>query len=163
MELRRKLDFKATFVLFYCVCFVLFCYIFIRPAVASEYKIDSYLIIPKIDLSSGVTTLSMQNGKLDTPDDIIGSYSITSSKTLLIGHSTTVFDNLHNSNIGDVILYDKNSYTITSKSIMPKNEINMSKILESSARKTIILMTCAGELYEGGDASHRLIVSAVLD
>ena len=37
----------------------------------------------------------------------------------------------------------------------------MNKILEASDKDTVVLMTCAGKDLGNGDASHRLIVTAI--
>ena len=46
-------------------------------------------------------------------------------------------------------------------SVQEKSEIDMLKLLKKDENDSIVLMTCAGELYKDGDASHRLIVTAV--
>ena len=37
----------------------------------------------------------------------------------------------------------------------------MTEILKREEKDTIVIMTCAGELLDGGDATHRFMVTAV--
>ena len=132
------------------------------PVEAFGYNVDSKLLIPSIDLASDVTKLVLEDDELPTPDTIVGSFSSHKHKTLLIGHSSTVFRDLHNVNIGDEIVYGDAVYIITAYNVLEKSEVNMRQILSTSNRDSLILMTCSGEDYGNGDSSHRLIVSAVL-
>ena len=91
MELKTKLDSRIIFVVLYFVLFILYSVLAFRVAGASEYMVSNHLVVPSINLVSDVTTLSLENNKLNTPDSIVGSYSSVDSKTLLIGHSSTVF------------------------------------------------------------------------
>ena len=38
--------------------------------------------------------------------------------------------------------------------------ISLSSSTGNDGKESIVVMTCAGELLEGGDATHRLIVTA---
>ena len=161
MELKSRFDYKALFVLMYFVGFIIYSVFMLKPVEAFGDVNSGELIIPSIRFASDVATLSLEDGKLNTPDEIVGSYSNVSSKTLLIGHSSTVFQELHRVSDNDTIIYSGKLYTVSSISTLPKSEISMAKLLESSPRDTLVIMTCAGELYDNGDASHRLIVFAV--
>lgn len=163
MELKRHLDLRYLFVGLYMVLFVLYIVIGLQPAGAVDYDVSGYLSIPAIDLYSDVTSLDLDDNKLNTPDYIVGSYSQSSNKTLLIGHSTTVFENLHSIMLGDEIAYDNKTYTVVERYVEAKESIVMRDLMRAESRDTIVLMTCAGELLGGGDATHRLIVVAMRD
>lgn len=126
----------------------------------TAYMFDGGLLIPSIGLTSGVTKLELKNNKLDTPNSIVGSYGKNTNKTLLIGHSSTVFKNLDLVNVNDVITYNNVDYAITSVETFKKSDVNMRDILKSESENTIILMTCAGTPVGDQDATHRLIVTA---
>ena len=45
---------------------------------------------------------------------------------------------------------------------LPAGEkIDMDKLLKTSRQDTVVIMTCAGKLLDGGDATHRLIITAI--
>lgn len=161
MELKRHLDFRYVFVGLYLLAFLIYLVIGLQPADAKNYSITSNLEIPSISLYSDVAALELNNNQLLTPDEIVGSYSRAKNKTLLIGHSTTVFSNLSSVKVGDEINYDEETYSVTQINIHEKNKIEMSKILAPAEEDTVIIMTCAGEVYDNGDATHRLIITAV--
>ncbi len=163
MELKRHLDLRYLFVSLYMVLFVLYIVIGLQPAGAVDYDVSGYLSIPAIDLHSDVTSLDLDGNRLNTPDYIVGSYSQSSNKTLLIGHSTTVFENLHSIMLGDEIVYDNKTYTVVERYVEAKESIVMGDLMRAESRDTIVLMTCAGELLGDGDATHRLIVVAMRD
>ena len=161
MELKRKLSPKTVFIGLYFLFFAVYLIVGLRPAEAVQYEISSKLTIPSIGLVSGVTTLELRDGKLDTPDTIVGIFSNAENKTFLIGHSTTVFKELHKVKLNEILKYDDKSYRVTSIDMLEKAKISMSEILSSTEKDTIIIMTCAGELLDGGDATHRLLIKAV--
>ncbi len=47
--------------------------------------------------------------------------------------------------------------------VKEKSMISMSELLKADDKETIVIMTCAGESLENGDATHRLIVTAVAE
>lgn len=161
MELKRHLSGKYIFASLYFLAFAIYIIIGLQPAEAVQYDISGELSIPAINLTSDVTQLTLNDHKLDTPNTIVGSYSESPNKTLLIGHSTTVFQNLREINLGDMIYYNGNNYEVVSSDTLVKSEIDMTEILSKSDLDTIVIMTCAGQLLDGGDATHRLIVTAV--
>lgn len=162
MELKRRISGKYVFAVLYCVAFAVYIWIGLQPAEAVNYEISSNLSIPAIDLQSDVTALSLNNQNLDTPDTIVGSFQKSPNKTLLIGHSTTVFKNLHEIHFGDLIYYNNKTYQINDINTLAKAKISMAEILEPAKSDTIVIMTCAGQLLDGGDATHRLIITAVV-
>ena len=161
MELKRRLDPKTVFIGLYVVLFAIYIIVGLQPAGAANYPVSSKLSIPAIDLTSDVTTLQLENHALNTPDTIVGSYSQAEHKTLLIGHSTTVFERLNEIKLGDLIEYDGSDYRVVSTTILPKEEISMNEVLQGADEDTLVIMTCAGQLLDGGDATHRLMIEAV--
>lgn len=162
MELkRRRFDFRKIVTICYVVAFAVYLIVGLQPAEARQYTLSGRLDIPSIRLTSDVTTLELNDHKLDTPDTIVGSYSRNVNKTLLIGHSTTVFVNLNGVAAGDTIYYNDDEYTVSKVELFQKEDIDMSKLLKSEERETIVLMTCAGKILDNQDATHRLIVTAL--
>ena len=159
---RRHLDARSVFVIVTILVTAVYFAVGLSPARATEYEIDATVEIPSIDLSADVTKLSLTDEGLATPDTIAGSYSRSEDKTLLIGHSTTVFQDLDEVKLGDEIYYDGNKYKVVEISYLRKEDIVMSEILKSEKKETLLLMTCAGTLLPGGDATHRLIIRAVI-
>ncbi len=160
MELKRRIDYRNVFIVIYFLVFISYLVIGLLPANATDYHISGHIIIPSIGLKSDVTEIETRDGKINTPDTIVGSYSTNKNKTLLIGHASTVFESLFETKVGDRVLYNEQIYTIVAKQVYPKSEIRMSRLLRSSNRNTLVVMTCAGQDLGGGDATHRLIVTA---
>lgn len=154
----KRLRFVITTL--YAVFFAVYIFIGLQPAEAKSYDISGNLKIPEIALDIGVTTLELNERKLETPDTIVGSYSRNPNKTLLIAHSTTAFKNLKNLAIGAEITYNDKTYRVIDEKTYEKSEINMTKLLKTAEKDTLILMTCAGEPIGKLDATHRLIVTA---
>ena len=163
MEIKKRLNLRSVLAVVYFVCFGIFLNIGLRPAEATNYEISAKLAIPAIGLTSDVTTLELEDHQLDTPDYIVGSFTRAKNKTLLIGHSTTVFSNLNEIKLGDEIFYDETNYKITNIEVLEKPDVDMDKILATEDVDTLVLMTCAGELLTNGDATHRLIITAVIE
>ena len=161
MELKQHRNPKGIFVGLYILAVAVYIAIGLQPAEATNYQISGRLAIPSISLISDVTKLELDHGNLATPDTIVGSYTQARNKTLLIGHSTTVFEGLDATNLGDVINYGSKNYQIVAKDVFKKSDINMDELLAESEYDTLVIMTCAGQLLDGGDATHRLILTAV--
>lgn len=160
MELKKRFSLRKVFIILYNVAFLAFLVIGFLPTEAI-YAVDAKLEIPAIDLTTDVTKLKLQNNKLETPDLIAGSFTNNENKILLVGHSTTVFHNLAQISLGDEIFYAGKVYKVIAREMMEKAEISMREILRAEENETLVVMTCAGELYENQDASHRLIVTAI--
>jgi LPXTG-site transpeptidase (sortase) family protein len=160
MELKRGISFRKIFTFVYVIAFLGYLVGYFVPADGTAYTMDGGLVIPSIDLISGVTKLELKDRKLNTPDTIVGSYSNHTNKTLLIGHSTTIFKNLYQAKIDDSILYNNIEYKISNMEIFEKSDIDMKELLKAEDTDTLVLMTCAGELMSNNDATHRLIVTA---
>ena len=162
MELKKHLNFKYIFIGLYVASFLAFIIYGVIPTNAVDaYEIDSELSMPSIGLNSGVTKLELGKDGLETPDTIVGSFSNNTNKTLLIGHSTTVFNNLKNVRLEDTFEYNGKTYEVRMIDMVAKDKISMNRILQSEEKDTIILMTCAGTLLNNGDATHRLIITAL--
>ena len=161
MELRKRLDSRIVFVVIYFSAFLAYIIYGLQPAGAIDYAISSTLSIPKIGLYSDVTTLELEGRELKTPDSIVGSFSNQPNKTLLIGHSTTVFQRLNELDLFDSIKYGDSDYQVVKISLMPKSKIIMRDLLKEADKDTLVLMTCTGTLLDNHDATHRLIITAV--
>lgn len=160
MELRRRLDLRKVVGAVYFVTAFLFLVVGLQPAAAQNYETKAWLRIPKAGLEFGVAEVGTQDNELMVPDELVGSFSQAENKTLLIGHRTTVFNRLGEVMIGDEVDYDGDVYIVSDIEVVLKEEIWMWKILEAAEKPTIVMMTCAGEIFEDGDATKRLIVTA---
>ena len=161
MELRKSFDLRVFFGKLYVILMVAFLAIGFMPAeAATEYDVIGKLEIPTIGLTTEVAKLELENSELKTPKDIAGSFSKNENKTLIIGHASTVFDELGDVLVGDHILYGEKEYIIVKKEIALKEEIRMSRILKGEDVDTLVIMTCAGEDLGVGDATHRLMLTA---
>jgi len=162
VELKKQLNPKYIFVGLYILFFAVYIIMGLQPAEAVEsYNVSAHLDIPSIGLSSAVTKLKLENHQLKTPETIVGSFSRAENKTLLIGHSSTVFQNLNQAHTGDEIVYNDAIYKIYSTKIVEKSEVNMNELLKAAQEDTLVIMTCAGTELGDGDATHRLIVTAI--
>ena len=160
MELKARFDFRRLAVLLFKVCFAVYLIIGLTPAEATRHEVSAALEIPAIGLNSEVTSLSLENHQLNTPDKIVGSYSRAENKTLLIGHSSTVFSDLDKVTVGDIIVYNNSEYLVKDITVERKEDISMKKLLSRADTDTLIIMTCAGTYLENSDATHRLLITA---
>ena len=160
MELRNSWDLQKVLIAVFFVILGLYLAVGLTPVRAAEAEAATEITVPKIGLTTGVALLSMENGKLNTPDEMVGSYSRANNKTFLVGHSVGVFRDLGELELGDEIYYDLVNYVVVNIEILEKNSISMNKLLAPADVDTIVIMTCAGELTGTGDASHRLIITA---
>lgn len=156
----HRLRSSALWASFCLALFTAYLAIGLQPAEAKTYAISGHLDIPSIALSSDVTTLSLKGGELHTPDSIVGAFSRSSSRTLLIAHSTTAFQHLADLSVGDSIHYNDTIYYIYSSEVQPKAEISMNQLLAPTSEDTLVLMTCAGQEQPDGDYDSRLIIEA---
>lgn len=160
MEIGKRLNPKHIFNALYVVAFLVYVVVGLQPAEATNYTIDTKLLIPSISLESDVTKLQLEKNGLNTPDEIVGSFSAEKNKTLLIGHASTVFSHLNEVNVGDIVSYYDKKYSIIDKIVLDKQDIFMADLLESAKTDTLVIMTCAGEMLENGDATQRLLLFA---
>ncbi len=162
MEIRARLDFRKIVILLYVVCFVAYLIFGLTPTSAgvTHYEISANLEIPAIDLNTDVTALTLENRRLETPDTVVGSYSRAKNKTLLIGHSSTVFSELDRVWVGDNVMYNGATYIAKDIIVDKKENISMNKLLSSTKNDTLVIMTCTGTYLGNGDSTHRLIITA---
>ena len=167
MELKKRISSGKIFAVLYILAFSIYLAIGLQPAEAvkaeKEYNVSAELSIPSINLVSGVTDVKLTDDGLETPDTIVGEFSNHKNKIFLFGHSSTVFQNLKDVKLGDIIEYNSKVYRIVETSIVGKAEINMSDVLDEEKTETVVIMTCAGEDLGDGDATHRLLVTAVIE
>ncbi len=122
---------------------------------------QTLLEMPEINLSTPVEAIDMIDRQLIAPDTIAGVYTPSEHKTFIIGHSSTVFENLEHISLASNFHYNGENYVVISIDTREKSDIDMAAILAPTEDDTIILMTCAGEPLPNQDATHRLIVTAV--
>ncbi|MBR0242424.1 class F sortase [Candidatus Saccharibacteria bacterium] len=162
MELKKSIDARKIVALAYLILMSIYLAIGFTPAPveAVNYDIATEILIPSISLASDVTALKLRDGNLDTPNTIVGSFSYAKNKTFLVGHSSTVFQNLHEVKVGDEIIYDYTTFIVKKMEVLERAEISMTELLREAEVETLVVMTCAGENLPGGDATHRLIITA---
>ncbi len=128
---------------------------------ASEVaQADEYLVINSIGLETPVVQVKMHGRTLNAPQYLAGAYHGNVNKTLIIGHSSTIFEHLREIKLGDYIDYEDGTYRVTNLETLAKEDISMAEILTGERVPTVVLMTCAGEPLGGMDFTHRLIVTA---
>lgn len=147
-------------VAFFMIALPVYIFIGFQPAYDAEAANYPVLEIPSIDLKTPVKDLDLVNHQLETPATIAGAYSQNPHKTLIIGHSSTVFEDLHELMLSDQFSYDGNTYEVYKIETLKKENIDMRQILSASDTDTIIIMTCAGTPLADQDATHRLIAYA---
>ena len=161
MELKKRLNIRTVLIGLYAVVFVVYVIVGLQPAEAVQgYETSAELNIPSIGLTSDVTTLQLEDRELKTPDTIVGSFSRAENKTLLIGHSSTVFKDLNKLVLGEEISYNDHIYIVQKIETLEKAEVKMSELLKKTDKDTLAIMTCAGADLGNGDATHRLIITA---
>lgn len=159
---------KLIIFAFYIIAVPTYIFIGLQPSTrsvaetlaAESENASGYLMISSINLSTPVSEVSLEDRTLSVPEYIAGSFSNHQNKTLLIGHSSTVFENLKNIKFGQAIDYNEHTYRVTNIETRLKEKISMTKILKEEKTDTIVLMTCAGHSLGGNDYSHRLIITA---
>lgn len=153
---------RIIFIGIYLFLFAIFGYFGLQP---HNVEANSNLILeaPKINLKSAIKVLKLNNDyTLTSPDHIAGLYYAAENNTFIIGHSSTIFGNLHNLKLNDQIKIDGHTYKITNLYIQNKNSISMSKVLEPKSIPTLTLMTCHGEKITENDYIERLVITAEL-
>ena len=120
------------------------------------------LSIDSIGLHAPVKTVKLNGKTLEVPEQITGAYSVHENKTLIIGHSSTVFNRLNEAKIGEEITYNGNKYNIINIEEKRKEDVIMKDILKAEDEDTLILMTCSGEKIANteSDHTHRLVITA---
>ena len=153
---------KGFFIAIFAILLPIYFFIGFQPVSSFDVSTFPTLTLSDLNLKTYVQPLDLtENNELIAPATIAGSYSIHINKTLIIGHSSTVFSSLQDVQLNQVITYGNRDYRITKIDTLLKSDVNMSSILASANTPTIIIMTCAGEMLPNQDATHRLIVTAV--
>ena len=151
---------------FYLVAIPVYFYFGLQPssrnaAAAEEAKTaTSSLSIPSLGLETPLADVALDGRKLTAPSYIAGRYSPSKNKTLIMGHSSTIFQTLHQISLGAEIFYENQTYTVVNTTTLEKAAISMNEVLKPETTPTLILMTCAGSPLENQDYTHRLIVTA---
>ena len=163
----KRRSFGILLAVFYFSAFALMAFIVGRSIISdrSAYAYEAAeatetLSIESIGLLAPVRPLALINHKLETPERIAGAYAAAENKTFLIGHNTTIFENLKNVKLGDQITYVNKTYTVKNIEELEKSAIDMSELLKSEDAPTLVLMTCAGERLSANDFTKRLIITA---
>ena len=127
---------------------------------AADASSEERLFMPSIGLIAQVKDIERTGSKLIAPEKIAGAYKPTNHKTVIIGHSTTVFKDLKNIKDDSEFTFDHKKYKITDIEIVEKRFVNMEEIVSETEKYTVVLMTCYGESLGGQDYSHRLVITA---
>ena len=163
MEIKKRFNPRFILVVVYFVAFGSFLKVNLKTAEATVYSDSLKLTIPSIELDVETAKLELQDNRLETPSEIVGSYSMSLNKTLLIAHSNSAFKNLNEIELGDEIIYGDTIYTVADSRIIEKAQVNMYNILKAERKDTLVLMTCAGTDLADRDATHRLVITAVVE
>lgn len=151
---------KVVVTLFFMVALPVYLFLGMQPNIPADAASFPRLTIAGIDLDTPVEALELEGRQLKVPDMIAGSYSSAANKTLIVGHSSTVFEELDEVELGQEIEYDGRNYEVIFLETLEKSNISMTKVLAEAEQDTIVLMTCAGEPLPDQDATHRLIITA---
>ena len=154
-----KIWVRTTIAIAYFAWALAFIVIGLQPS-TTEATTGDILSIPSIHLDTRAQPVQLIDHRFDVPETSVGAYYASKNKIFLMGHKATIFSNLKDVAPGDKITFADHTYTITDITILPKDEINMSTLLASSDRPTLILMTCHGTPLSSSDYSHRLILTA---
>lgn len=127
---------------------------------SADASSEERLFMPSIGLIAQVKDIERTGNQLIAPDEIAGAYSATNHKTVIIGHSSTVFKDLKNVKKSDEFTFDNAKFVVKEVETLPKSLVDMEEIVKETKTNTIILMTCSGEPLGGQDYSHRLIIKA---
>ena len=118
------------------------------------------LFIPSIGLVARVRDIERTGNQLIAPETAAGVYRPTNHKSVIIGHSSTVFENLKNLGTETVFTFDHKKYLVKKREILEKAFINMNEVVSETRKNTVVIMTCYGTPLKDQDYSHRLIITA---
>lgn len=148
---------------FFAIMLPIYIFIGLQPVPSANADSLPRLTIDSINLKTPVTPITLTDShELIAPATIAGIYEPAKNKLFIIGHSSTVFNKLHQTHVEDIITYDGKPYTITQLQTLQKSDISMAQILQAESQPTLVIMTCAGTPLPNQDATHRLIVTATL-
>lgn len=151
---------RTFFVMLFMILAPFYFFSGIQPVSSIEAASYPELSIPDINLATPVAPLEMTERQLIAPATIAGSYSQAENKQFIIGHSSTVFQNLDQSALYQHIYYNDTEYTITAIETLRKADVDMDAILSATDVDTLVIMTCAGTPLPDQDATHRLVITA---
>lgn len=157
-----KRTIRVFVVSFFLIMLPIYLYIGFQPVASTEAIGYPELSITNISLTTPVQPIELTDHQLIAPDTIAGVYNANPNKTFIIGHSSTIFRELHKAQIGDDISYDDKTYRIVTSETLAKSSIDMQELLAPAATDTIVIMTCAGKPLANQDATHRLIITAII-
>ena len=155
----KKPRFSVIFGVIYFVLIAGFTAYSFMPKTADASS-EERLYIPTIGLIAQVKNIERSGNQLIAPDEIAGAYQPTNHKTVIIGHSSTVFKDLKSVKKNDNFNFDGKTYAVKETKVLPKSLVDMEEIVSETEKNTVILMTCSGEPLGGQDYSHRLIIEA---
>ena len=135
-----------------------------------------YLYIPSINLFSNMQGVGIdKKGNMDVPSgktNNVGWYEYgtmpgNTGTAVLDAHNTAAFKNLKNVPVGSdiYILTQKGKimhFVVREAQVYSMKTLKPSTLFAQAGHPQINLITCAGKNLGGGDATHRLIVSAQL-
>lgn len=153
---------KVLAVTFFMIMIPIYLFIGLQPTPLVDAASYPALEIPAINLKTPVASVELIDRQLAVPATIAGVYQPFENKLFIIGHSSTVFQNLDQLEVGQAFSYNGQHFLVTDRIILEKSAISMNALLSDAPDKTIIIMTCAGEPLPNQDATHRLIVTAKL-
>lgn len=153
---------KVLTAAFFMIMLPIYLFIGLQPVPLVDATSYPSLEIPTINLKTPVASVELIDRQLAVPATIAGVYQPFENKLFIIGHSSTVFQNLDQLEVGQVFSYDGQQFLVTDRITLEKSAISMNTLLSDAPDKTIIIMTCAGEPLPNQDATHRLIVTAKL-
>lgn len=145
---------------FFTIMLPIYLFIGLQPALPAEAADYPVLEFSSIHLRTPVAPLELTDHQLIAPATIAGSYSQSSGKVLIIGHSSTVFAKLDQIRVHEQFSYAGETYQVTALATVAKTTIDMGEILAPADTPTIIIMTCAGDPLPNQDATHRLLITA---
>ena len=119
---------KVVLALFVSLVLPLYLYFGLQPNIPADAASYPRLVIPGIQLDTPVEELELEDRQLNVPDMIAGSYSSEPNKTLIVGHSSTVFEDLDQLEIGQELTYNDRNYEITYLEVLAKEKISMRKV-----------------------------------
>lgn len=154
---------KVSTIVFFAIALPAFIIGGLQPTPTAVASVYPELIISELNLETPVEPIELtETNELIAPATIPGSFSTNDMTTLLIGHSSTIFESLNQLSIGAEITYAEQTYAISKIETVAKENINMRKLLEpdASGAEILVIMTCAGESLGGGDYTERLIITA---
>lgn len=153
---------KVLTAAFFMIMLPIYLFIGLQPAPLVDAASYPSLEIPAIHLKTPVANVDLVDRQLAVPATIAGIYRPFRNKLFIIGHSSTVFQDLDQLKLEGTLHYDGEQYHIIDRAIVEKSAINMAELLADTPEKTLIIMTCAGEPLPDQDATHRLIITATL-